>query len=267
MNTRITINGSHLWPGNRAVSYMLFLSLSWIQISANSIPNDPTQYDVLSGGLTDIQAGAYIEGSQRNGGIQPDYFIDVNAEPLKSLLHEASRIGESKLEYWDKIGTILELVHTDFFKYTDYSNPYYRRLLKKYRMKNEDIPFHEYLIAKAGVCREHAIALHFSLKAAGIENQHAYAKIYRASKYHNFQITEDHAFNVVNHDGVDWVVDAYYWGFNGFRLKDLLSPDGITEKSPHAPIAHPDSGTRRIISINAFPRIYNPKFARKCSEL
>jgi hypothetical protein len=255
-----------IWLRPKAISFLTLITIGFLHTTALSAPKDLANYEILPGGLTDIRTGAYVEGSQRNGGIQPDYFIDLNAEPLKSLLAQASKIGESKLKYWDKVGTVVELVREDFFKYTDYSNPYYRRLLKKYRQKKEDIPLHEYLVCKAGVCREHALALHFALKAAGIPNFHAYAKIYRASNYNNFEITEDHAFTVLKHLGVEWVVDAYYWGFNGFRLQDLMTWEGITEKSPYAPIADPGPGTRRIIEINSFPRIYNPKF-RQCSAV
>jgi hypothetical protein len=157
------------------------------------------------------------------------------------------------------VGLVAELLRDDFFRYTDYHNPYYRRLLKKYRLTKKDVPLSEYGMCSAGVCREHALVLHFALKAAGIENKHGYAEIYRASNTDNYEIVEDHAFTVVKYQEVQWIVDAYYWGFNGFRLKDLLSKNGITENSPHAPIAAPGPGTRRIIKINDFPKVYNPK--------
>ena len=252
-----------------ALSPVAALTLTLLTLSsvANAAPQDPRDYDVSYGGLVNIKAGAYVEGSHRLGGIQPDYFIDLEAEPLKSVMLQAEKIGRSDLSYWDKVGTVVELIQEDVFRYTDYSNPYYRRLLKRYRIKNEDIPLHEYFVCKAGVCREHALALHFALKAAGIANLHAYANIYRASRFDNFEVIEDHAFTVVRHGGTDWVVDAYYWGFNGFKLKDLLSAEGITKDSIHAPIADPGPGTRRIIQINHFPKIYNPKNTRLCRAL
>lgn len=231
-------------------------------------PKIPEHYNVVQGGLTNIKDGAFVEGSSKMGGIQPDYFIDLTQEPLKTVLKSAKKIGHSKLKFWDKVGLVVELVRSDVFKYTNYYNPYYRGLLKKYRDANIDIPLHEYGVCGAGVCREHALVLHFALKAAGIKNLHGYANIYRASNWHNYEVYEDHAFTVVEHKGTSWVVDAYYWGFNGFRLIDLTSPQGITENSPHAPIADPAPGTRRIVEINKFPIIYNPKkVTRKCSAI
>ncbi len=235
---------------------------------AHAAPKDIDNYDVIRGGFTNIKDGAFVEGSLKMGGIQPDYFIDLSQQPLRSVMKHAERIGNSKKKFWDKVGLIIELVRSDVFKYNNYYNPYYRRLLKKYREANTDIPLHEYGVCGAGVCREHALVLHFALKAAGIENLHGYANIYRASNWHNFEAYEDHAFTVVEHKDTKWVVDAYYWGFNGFRLIDLMSPQGITEASPHAPIADPALGTRRIIEIKRFPIIYNPKnVSVKCSAI
>ncbi len=236
--------------------------------SAKAAPKDTENYDILAGGLTNIENGAYVEGSVRNGGIQPDYYIDINQEPLKSLMASAKEIGKTKATYWEKVGMVVDLVRSDFFKYSDYYNPYYRRLLKQYRDAGLDIPLHTYGVCGAGVCREHALVLHFALKAAGIKNQHAYAHIYRASNWHNYEIYEDHAFTVVKYKGTEWVVDAYYWGFNGFRLKDLLTAEGITKDSPHAEIADPAPGSRKILAINNFPKIFNPKSSpSSCSHV
>ncbi len=253
---------AHLFDSCRALNVHSVIALilaTFLTFTAQAIPENIENYEVLQGGLTDIKNGAYVEGSLHKGGAQPDYFIDLNSEPIKSLLQSAQRIGQEKLSFWDTVGLVTELVRTDFFRYVDYNNPYYRRLLKKYRLAKKDMPLSEYGACSAGVCREHALVLHFALKAAGISNRHAYAKIYRASKFHNFEIIEDHAFNVLEHRGVQWVVDAYYWGFNGFRFKDLQSKNGITEKSLQAPVATPNPGTRRIININEYPKIYNPK--------
>lgn len=230
-------------------------------LQAQALPPNLIDFRALHGGLTDIQDGAYVEGSSRQGGIQPDYKIDLSQEPLKSLLKKCQQIGAERIDYWSKVGLVIELMREDFFHFTDYYNPHYRRLLKKYRQSKSDIPLHEYGTCFAGVCREHALVLHFALKAAGIENKHAYAQIYRASQWDNYEITEDHAFNVVEHDGQQWVVDSYYWGFNGFLLKDLQSKEGITASSDYAPIATPGPGTRKILGINAYPKVYNPVHA------
>lgn len=253
--------------GLRYFFIILAIFISFISHSAYALPTDLQNFEVFNGGFVDIQDGAYVEGSSDQGGIQPNYKIDLESEPLKSLMINSRTIGLLKIAYWDKVGMILELLNQDFFKYTDYKNPYYRRLLKKYRESNSDIPLSEYGACGAGVCREHALVLHFALKAANIKNKHAYAAIYRSSHYHKFEIHEDHAFTVVEHNGEKWVVDAYYWGFNGYRLKDLMSAEGITKYSPQAPIAELGAGTRRILAINKFPKIYNPRIKiKRCSN-
>lgn len=260
LNSRRSLFGS-LVP---VAFFAVFLAAFLPALPAPAAPKDVAAYDVVAGGFADIRSGAFIEGSVGHGGTQPDYVVDTNAEPLKSLLAEAAEIGRRESEYWNRVGLIVDLVR-EKFRYTDYFNPFYRRLMKKYRDARKDVPLHEYLACGAGVCREHALVLHFALKAAGVPNRHSYARIYRASKWHGYEITEDHAFTVVKRGNVEWVVDAYYWGFNGFRLRDLMSPEGITERSPHAPIADPAPGTRRIVGINAFPVVYNPK--NLCSKI
>lgn len=239
--------------------FFLFFGFTSVGYSA---PQDVENYTILNGGLVDIQEGAYVEGSLRTNGTQPDYYLDFNSEPLKSMLGKAQEIGRSPLSFWDKVDSVVKLVRHGLFKYRHYDDPRYLNLLEKYRTLNRDIPLSEYGACQAGVCREHALALHFALKSAGIENLHGYAKIFRASKYMNYEITEDHAFTVVKHKNISWVVDAYYWAFNGFRLVDLMSPQGITPHSLRSPIANPGPETRRIIEINEFPKIYNPKRAR-----
>jgi hypothetical protein len=83
-----------------------------------------------------------------------------------------------------------------------------------------------------------------------------------ANRADKWEITEDHAFNIIKHRGTDWVVDAYYLGFNGYRLKDLFSEQGITKNSEHTFFAYPSKDTRRIIRYNKYPKIYNPKPTR-----
>lgn len=245
----------------------MLMAVTSYQSTAIAEPQDIQNYVVLNGGMTDIQDGAYVEGSARHGGIQPDYQIDLQAEPLKSLLKESAEIGKLPVGYWDKVGMVVDLLRSTMM-YRDYYNPYYRRLLKRYRDSNRDIPLNEYVACGAGVCREHALLLHFALKSAGIQNKHAYASIYRASRSEGWSINEDHAFLVVRHQGVDWVVDSYYRGFNGFRLQDLMSRYGISKSSVTTPIADPMPGIRRIVAINSFPRIYNPRpVVRSCRAL
>jgi hypothetical protein len=240
------------------------LLLGLLSSASYAGPQDPSEFDIIKGGLVNIADGAYIEGSQRQGGIQPDYKVDLESEPLKGIMQKAAAVQELKLEYWDTVGMVVEIVRRDVFSYTDYKNPYYRRLLKKYRLANEDIPLSEYAVCRAGVCREHALILHFALKAAGITNDFAYADVLRVQGYH--QITEDHAFTVVKRNGVQWVVDAYNEYFNGYRLNDLMKVGGPSSEAEVAPIAQRTSVIRFIKKINDFPIVFNPKGAL-CSSV
>ena len=109
---------AHLFDICRALNGPSILSLilaTFLAFTAQAIPENIENYDVLQGGLTDIKNGAYIEGSLSKGGVQPDYFIDLNSEPIKSLLQSAQSIGQEKLSYWDKVGLVTELVREDFF--------------------------------------------------------------------------------------------------------------------------------------------------------
>ncbi|QDK46375.1 hypothetical protein DOM22_14975 [Bdellovibrio sp. ZAP7] len=220
-------------------------------------PQDPSDYIAIKGGLVDIADGAYIEGSQRQGGIQPDYKIDLESAPLKQIMEKAASLREMNLEYWDRVGMVVEIIRGEVFSYTDYKNPYYRRLLKKYRLANEDIPLSEYALCSAGVCREHALILHFALKAAGIQNDFAYVSAARVHAFH--QYVEDHAVTVVKLNGVEWVVDAYNELFNGYRLKDLMKMGGPDVRAERAPIAQEVSTVRFFRKIHDFPVVYNPK--------
>lgn len=232
--------------------YLILTVPSW------SAPKDPENYTVQSGGFQDIPNGAYVEGSIRTGGTQPDYIIDLDSPQMKRILRYSRGVKEENLPYWEAIQKITRYINRYVFPGTDYEDPRYQDLIKTYANANTDIPISRYPACKSAVCREHAFITHFALKEAGIKNKHAYATIRRASNFHGFDITEDHAFVVIKHGNVEWVVDPYYWGFNGFKLQDLLSESGITLTSKAAPIARPGPGFRRIIKINDYPKIYRP---------
>ncbi|WP_413558114.1 hypothetical protein [Bdellovibrio sp. HCB209] len=224
---------------------------------AKAGPSNKDAFERIEGGFVDIKEGAYIDGSVGHKGIQPDYIMDLKSEPLQAIMKKSESIGALQIDEWDKIGMVLEVVRQDVFKYQHYYNPYYRRLLKKYRVAGEDIPLSEYVSCQAGVCREHAMVLHFALKAAGVPNHFVYADVARVYNYYLYN--EDHAFTVIRKNGVDWVVDAYNDLFNGYRLDELMSKNGISSEGERAPFAVPSKDNRFIRKIHNFPVVYNPK--------
>jgi len=251
--------------------FILILTLTlWNCLSkTQTVVSKNDTYHFQSGGLLNILNGAIIEGSSGHGGIQPDYLVDLEHEKFQKFLAKAKYIGSTEVDFWDKIRKIINLIDGETFKYVNYKNPYYLRLLKKARIEKRELRLSEYLSCQAGVCREFGLFTHFALKAAGIPNNFVYAKIQRASNYDNFNIIEDHAFVVVTYENVEWVIDPYYWGFNGFQLADLMRPEGITINSKNAPIATPGPGFRRIININNYPKVWIPKNEKQgiCKEL
>lgn len=215
-------------------------------------------YVVFEGGLVDVPEDSYVEGSSKFGGMQPDYHIDTASDEMKRVIDYGKRIGKSDMNIWDKIDRINKYIQKQF-PGVDYDDPDYVKTSATYKESNQNVPLSKYLICGAGVCREHALVTHFVLKAAGIEAYHVYAKVHQSSNPGASDIFEDHAFNVVRHEGELWLVDPYNWNFNGYRLQDMMSKKGITDKSKRAPFAISSSDFRNIVEINSFPKIWAPK--------
>ena len=215
-------------------------------------------FEVRNGGrISDIPNGAIVEGSVNNGGIQPHYLIDSDSTVMKKFKKMANKIGRSSASLWEKIDQIKNLVHFEIIPNADYDDPNYLSLLEKYRKKNKPIPLSKYVSCSAGVCRENALLMHILLKEAGIENQHVYASVSQ------FGHVEDHAFVIVKDRGANWVVDPYNENFHGVRLKDLLSPEGVTNNSPRAPGTVFEDAIRRVEKIHNFPKVYIPTANQK----
>lgn len=238
------------------LAFALFLSAK-VSLAA---PKDLENYATASG-MVDIPDGSYVEGSHRFGGIQPDYVVDYSHPEIQRLIAFAQQAAKEEPEFWNRIEKISNFIKKEQLPGRDYEDRGYRSLNKKYVKAGEDVPLGAYGACRAGVCRENALYLHIGLKAAGIENYHAYGQINRSSKKIDFDIVEDHAFTVVKHEGELWVADSYYRGFHGYRLKDLMSKKGITPESETSPFAKPLEDFRRIMKINSFPTVWVPKAA------
>lgn len=215
---------------------------------------DLSQYKVFNGGLVDIPNGSYVQGSADHGGIQPDYQIDYNSPEFDSLKEYARLLKEKNYPLFKKVEWLQHFINQEVIRNKSYNDPKYIDLVTRYRRQRLNIPLSQYRICSSGVCREHALVFHMALKEAGIENFHVYAKVFQGDRI------EDHAFNVIRHEGEDWVVDCYNRYFNGFRLKDLMDGNNTNVKSAIESVRNVDPN-RGIVKINDFPKIYVPKNA------
>lgn len=248
------------------IRFIALLLLLALPLAAPAGPSNEADYEKASG-LVDIPNGSYVEGSHRQGGVQPDYHIDYSHPEIKRLLAHARKVAKEEPEYWPRVQRLLDYIRSWHLPNRDYESPNYVKLNKKYKKMGADVPLGEYSACRSGVCRENALLLHAALKEAGIPNYHAYAQIRRASRFHNYDLVEDHGFVVAEHQGKHYVLDSYYVGFNGYLLEDLMSKEGITPKSEMAPVASEFVGYRRILKINQFPTVWVPKLAGKPKTL
>jgi hypothetical protein len=250
--------------GMRFAVSCLSLFVLWVALSvpgALGAPKDTENYHRIQGGLVDIPDGSYVEGSHRFGGIQPDYHVDASHPEIKRLLAYARKAKREEPDFWKRVQRIVTYIQKWQLPNRKYEDPGYLALNKKTLQAGSDVSLGEYAACRAGVCRENALYLHLALKEAGVPNYHAYAQIKRASRYYDYELVEDHAFVVAEHEGKQWVVDSYYRGFNGYLLKDLMSRKGITPESEMSPIARAFVGQRKVLRINEFPAIWAPKAA------
>jgi hypothetical protein len=219
----------------------------------HAAPPNPSEYVVLTGGLFDIQPGTILEGSLAGGGMQPDYVIDLENPTFAEFLESAREAAAAESTKVGKIDAVIKTIQA-YIRDTSYTSRPYLSLLRRHRAAGTDVPVSEYLACGAGVCREHALLLHFGLKAIGIENLHAYAKVVQGGH------VEDHAFVIVNYGNREFVVDAYNSNFNGLPLEALMT--GVEDSAKvERPLAfhEPYKIFRRILGFNAYPRLYAPK--------
>lgn len=220
-------------------------------------PDDPENYHIVDGGrINNLPQGSVVEGSVAHGGIRPDYIIDTKDPALQHLLKKARDISNNHPQFWNKTAQVVELVK-QILPDGDYEDPEYLETVENFRNQAKDIPLSKYVCISAGVCREHSLILHLLLKEAGVPNTRFYAKANQRGFGYN--TIEDHGFVVVNYRGEEWVIDSYNTNFNGFRLKDLLSPEGVTESSKMSPIATRKDTFRRLLSIHKYPRVWIPR--------
>lgn len=214
-------------------------------------------------GLLDIPDGSYVEGSYRQGGMQPDYHIDYNHPHIQRLLAYARRVKKDGGSFWSKVERLQVYIKKRHLPKGDYEAPAYIGLNKEALRLGANVSLGEYSACRSGVCRENALFLHLALKEAGIPNYHAYAAVRQMSVQWGFDNTENHGFVVAEHEGKKWVLDSYNSNFNGYLLEDLMSPKGVTRLAARAPIAVRSPDFRRILKFNDFPKVWIPKSSGK----
>lgn len=152
--------------------------------------------------------GGILEGSDRFGGMQPDYLLDWNSRRFHALRERARTIRTMPISLWEKVAKIQFLIN-EALPDGRYRAPRYLDLMRNYRERGEAVPLSRYMEIGSGVCRENAIIQHFLLREAGIPNRYVYAKT----------TLGDHAFNTIEWNGSDWIVDSYFRQLNGSLQK------------------------------------------------
>ena len=206
--------GSHReTKGNLVKSVIIFFVAVLLSWTAYSIPSDPSRFYVLQGQMMNIEDGAYVQGSSGNGGLQPDYYIDLKDSSIRQVLELATEMGRQPEAFWERVQKISDLVGLRVLKRGSYVDPEYLKLMETHRIQSQDVPLAAYVQCGAGVCRENGMLLHLALKAAGIPNNYVYADV--SLTWRKETRSEGHGFTVVLHDGKNYVVDSYNSSFNG----------------------------------------------------
>lgn len=246
--------------------FLVSCMIGMMGLSSFAAPQNPDAYDRVSGSyLNTLPDGSIVQGSADFGGIQPDYIIDFEKDHFSELRESIARVrNDSRIDLLSKVFLIQKAVSSVLEKklYTDKSN-YLLALM--YKDDRKDIPLSEYIRYRTGVCREHALILQKALSEAGVENHFVYAKIERETASRE-RVIEDHAFNTIKYQDKEWVIDAYFSGFNGYLFEDLLA--GKSNPEQLSGFSH-YRGQRRIIHLNSYPVVWIPKpsKAMSCNKL
>lgn len=248
----------------------------FLTVAAFSAPKNPEDFTTQAGGFVDLPMGAYVEGSLRYGGIQPDYKIEYDRSLTKFINQVQFATGTSrKPQRWnlfskfnqkpeasfnDKIELVTAMIQKAL-PHRAYDSEPYREILYKHKVQNMDINLGSYLQCKAGVCRENALLTHLALKAVGIPNHFVY--VYAKTLTH----AEDHAVVVVEQDGEKWIVDPYTRIFHGKNLNDVMRPDALEKPAERIASFNRDGVVDDIMitRINPYPTYWIPKLF--CSKM
>lgn len=193
----------------------------------------------------DIPNGSIVEGSVEFGGMQPHYVIDFDAPEFSGLRSYAKDL-RNEPDMKKKIELLKAYINEKVILHKSYSEPAYVQITNKYKAEKTNIPLSKYLEGHAGVCREHALIYHMSLKEAGVPNEYLYAQVFVGNR------TEDHAMNLIRINGELRTFDAYNPYFHDKSLSELKSGSLVVKNSQTG-----------IVKIHDFPKVHPPKASTK----
>lgn len=239
---------------NRTLSLLIFLVpmlFSIITLASNTLGKLVPEQSIESPYLQ-LDIDGVLEGSARYGGLQPDYLLDWDHLAFENLKGFTERLKPLDLPLWDKIEKLRKYMTQELLPWNDYKDPEYLKLIKSYKKAGKNIPLSRYVFCGAGVCREHAIIMHFALRELGIESRYVYAEVTYGHESRGDVVKEDHAFNVIRYRDQLWVVDSYGDLFHGFSLDELASFRGVHRFSSPAPGINLSTKNRRIVRFHLF---------------
>lgn len=264
----------------RLTQYIVFiLSILLTAVSVSAQTKDKSLFIAQQGGFVNIPDGAYIQGSRAFGGIQPDYYIDLNEPDLATFLETVQTVTKSSyanrllnqfglknLDRNKKIEIVTALIQKALPE-KSYTAPAYLKILEEFRLQNLDITLGSYLRCAAGVCRENALLTHFALKAAGIENEFVYIHASQEGA-----LPEDHAVVTIQDKDGRWIIDPYNSNFHGKNFDDLIrSNKNLNESVRFARFVSKEIAQTKkdvpvkIIRVNQYPTFWLPKV--QCTAL
>lgn len=206
-----------------------------------------------------------IEGSTRFGGIQPDYFFDIDSPEFDHLKKFADELREAKTPVLEKIPQLISMIRSIFQFHNESSDPVYLNLMSKYRKIGNTIPLSQYINCGAGVCRENAMLLHFFMQRAGISNSFVYVK-YSIDYESEPRFTEDHGFTVFEYEDELWIADSYYKQFNGYSFDEFVKSLGtLIVPKRGLPFSEVRTEKRGLIVLNRYPKVFR-RIITTCKE-
>ena len=195
-------------------------------------------YRRRDGGPIELFHGSIVEGSIDRGGIQPHYVVDLEDKRIQKLMTQARKVRDEGLDFHERCAAVRTLVD-GVLSGKKYDQPAYLSMLQSARNARKNVTPGDYVGAKAGVCREHAMLTHLALREAGVETRYLYVRV----KGPGGKETEDHAVALAFDAGAyeAWgkgdpskarIVDANNPMFDGRRLESFLgkgsSNDDVT---------------------------------------
>lgn len=213
------------------------------------------------GGFISVANGSRVQGTTCAGGLQPDYIVDTASKEIKSFINSVAYLkNEDMNTKMDKVG---EILRNDFIHKTEYEDPVYLDLLKKYRDAELEVPLSEYMKIKRGVCREISMLTCIALNTLGLESYYYYAKV--KTIFEGNSKEEDHAVVAISVDNEFTIADNYFRMFNKQKLSELESQQGVQCLSGlmYNDIAKSKKGEAHIIVSRLYPETrHNTKYIK-----